>query len=152
MVISPPPARDAGQRKRDVLARLTTDEDAWVSSAAADGAPYLVPLSFVWHDERLVMATKKNNPTARNLRANGVCWVALGPTRDVVLIESTVETVASDALPEGMGSAFSGKLGWDPRGREAWVFLVFRPRRILAWREVNEQAGRELMRDGVWRV
>ncbi|BDM71323.1 hypothetical protein HEK616_48100 [Streptomyces nigrescens] len=147
-----PPARDAGQRKRDALARLTTDEDAWVSSASTDGTPWLVPLSFVWHDERLVMATKKNNPTARNLRANGACWVALGPTRDVVLIESTAETVASDALPDDTGKAFAEKLGWDPRGREAWVFLVFRPRRILAWREVNEIAGRELMRDGVWRV
>ncbi|WP_310726442.1 pyridoxamine 5'-phosphate oxidase family protein [Streptomyces sp. N2A] len=147
-----PPARDAGQRKRDALARLRTDEDAWISSGSADGTPYLVPLSFVWHDERLVMATKKNNPTARNLRANGACWVALGPTRDVVLIESTAETVASDALPDDMGKAFAEKLGWDPRGREAWVFLVFRPRRILVWREVNELAGRELMRDGVWRV
>ncbi|MBL1091065.1 pyridoxamine 5'-phosphate oxidase family protein [Streptomyces sp. NPDC001739] len=147
-----PPARDAGQRKRDALARLRTDEDAWISSASADGTPYLVPLSFVWHDERLVMATKKNNPTARNLRANGACWVALGPTRDVVLMESTAETVASDALPDDMGKAFAEKLGWDPRGREAWVFLVFRPRRVLVWREVNELAGRELMRDGVWRV
>ncbi|WP_030417266.1 pyridoxamine 5'-phosphate oxidase family protein [Streptomyces sp. NRRL S-1448] len=147
-----PPARDAGQRKRDALARLRTDEDAWISSASADGTPYLVPLSFVWHDERLVMATKKNNPTARNLRANGACWVALGPTRDVVLMESTAETVASDALPDDMGKAFAEKLGWDPRGREAWVFLVFRPRRILVWREVNELARRELMRDGVWRV
>ncbi|WP_030810083.1 pyridoxamine 5'-phosphate oxidase family protein [Streptomyces sp. NRRL S-337] len=147
-----PPARDAGQRKRDALARLRTDEDAWISSASADGTPYLVPLSFVWHDERLVMATKKNNPTARNLRANGACWVALGPTRDVVLIESTAETVASDALPDDMGKAFAEKLGWDPRGREAWVFLAFRPRRILVWREENELAGRELMRDGVWRV
>lgn len=147
-----PPARDAGQRKRDALARLRTDEDAWVSSASADGTPYLVPLSFVWHDERLVMATKKNNPTARNLRANGACRVALGPTRDVVLIESTAETVASDALPDDLGKAFAEKLGWDPRGREAWVFLVFRPRRILVWREENELAGRELMRDGVWRV
>ncbi|MFF4290505.1 pyridoxamine 5'-phosphate oxidase family protein [Streptomyces sp. NPDC001633] len=147
-----PPARDAGQRKRDALARLRTDEDAWISSASVDGTPYLVPLSFVWHDERLVMATKKNNPTARNLRANGACWVALGPTRDVVLMESTAETVASDALPDDMGKAFAEKLGWDPRGREAWVFLVFRPRRVLVWREVNELAGRELMRDGVWRV
>lgn len=147
-----PPARDAGQRKRDTLRRLETDEDAWVSSSSGEGVPCLVPLSFVWHDGRLVMATKKNNPTARNLAANGACWVALGPTRDVVLIESTAECVASNALPDDVGAAFAQKLGWDPRGRDAWVFLSFRPRRLLAWREENELAGRELMRDGVWRV
>ncbi|AOP49000.1 pyridoxamine 5'-phosphate oxidase family protein [Streptomyces lydicus] len=147
-----PSARDAGQRKRDALERLRNDEDAWVSTASPEGAPYLMPLSFVWHDDRLVMATRKNNPTARNLAADGACWVALGPTRDVVLIESTAEVLASDALPDDTGAAFVAKLGWDPRGRAAWVFLSFRPRRVLAWREANELPERELMRDGVWRV
>ncbi|MFJ6605158.1 pyridoxamine 5'-phosphate oxidase family protein [Streptomyces lydicus] len=123
-----------------------------MSTASRDGTPCLVPLSFVWHGERLVMATRKNNPTARNLAANGACRVALGPTRDVVLLESTAEVLASDALPEDTGAAFAAKLGWDPRGRDAWVFLSFRPHRILAWREVNELPERELMRDGVWRV
>ncbi|MFI0709867.1 pyridoxamine 5'-phosphate oxidase family protein [Streptomyces inhibens] len=149
---SNPPARDAGQRKRDALKRLETDEDAWVSSSSGEGPPCLVPLSFVWHDEQLVMATKGTNPTARNLRAQAACWVALGPTRDVVLIESTAEVIASDALPDDAGAAFVKKLGWDPRGRGAWVFLAFRPRRMLVWREENELADRELMRDGKWRV
>ncbi|MGW1378157.1 pyridoxamine 5'-phosphate oxidase family protein [Streptomyces sp. NPDC002446] len=147
-----PPARDADERKRDALWRLRMDEDAWVSSSSGEGVPCLVPLSFVWHDGRLVMATKKNNPTARNLAARGDSWVALGPTRDVVLIESTAEVIASDALPDDAGAAFVHKLGWDPRGRDGWVFLSFRPRRLLAWREQNELAERELMRDGVWRV
>ncbi|MFC9883279.1 pyridoxamine 5'-phosphate oxidase family protein [Streptomyces libani] len=147
-----PPAREAGQRKRDALRRLETDEDAWVSSASGEGPPRLVPLSFVWHDERLWMATKAKNPTVRNLRAQDECWVALGPTRDVVLIESTAEVIASDGLPDDTGDAFVKKLGWDPRGRDTWVFLAFRPRRMLVWREENELAERELMRDGVWRV
>ncbi len=111
-----------------------------------------MPLSFVWHDERLWMATKAKNPTVRNLRTQEECWVALGPTRDVVLIESTAEVIASDGLPDDTGEAFVKKLGWDPRGRDTWVFLAFRPRRMLVWREENELAERELMRDGVWRV
>ncbi|KPC63882.1 pyridoxamine 5'-phosphate oxidase family protein [Streptomyces chattanoogensis] len=147
-----PPAREAGQRKRDALRRLETDEDAWVSSASADGAPCLVPLSFVWHGERLLMATKSANPTARNLRDNGVCRIALGPTRDVVLLDCTAEVIGSDGLPDAAGQAFAEKLGWDPRGHPAWVFLSFRPQRVLAWREENELAGRELMREGVWAV
>ncbi|MGW2631031.1 pyridoxamine 5'-phosphate oxidase family protein [Streptomyces chattanoogensis] len=147
-----PPAREAGQRKRDTLRRLETDEDAWVSSASADGAPCLVPLSFVWHGGRLLMATKSTNPTAHNLQGNGACRIALGPTRDVVLLDCTAQVIASDALPDAAGEAFAEKLGWDPRGRSAWVFLAFRPQRVLAWREENELAARELMRDGVWVV
>ncbi|WP_406707987.1 hypothetical protein [Streptomyces halobius] len=58
-----PPARSAEQRKRDVFQRWETDEDAWVSSASGDGTPCLVPLSFVWHGERLLMATKASAGT-----------------------------------------------------------------------------------------
>jgi len=35
----------------------THDIDVWVASASADGAPYLVPLSFDWDGEALLMAT-----------------------------------------------------------------------------------------------
>ncbi|MCK7624717.1 pyridoxamine 5'-phosphate oxidase family protein [Streptomyces sp. RS10V-4] len=147
-----PPARDAGQRKRDALRRLAEDEDAWVSSTAADGTPALVPLSFAWHGERLVMATKDRNRTARNLAARPESQVALGTTRDVVLFHCTTEVLASDALPRDASDALSAKLGWDVYGREGWVFLRFTPRRLLVWREANELPGRELMRDGAWVV
>ncbi|GAA3050451.1 hypothetical protein [Streptomyces glomeratus] len=40
------------------------------------------------------------------------------------------------------------------RGTQATPYRWFRifPRRIQAWREVNEMSGRELMRDGRWLV
>jgi hypothetical protein len=34
------------QRRRDTWHQLTHDEDFWVASVSADGAPFLVPLSF----------------------------------------------------------------------------------------------------------
>ena len=40
--------RSRAQRRRDTEHRLSRDIDAWVASASADGAPYLVPLSFDW--------------------------------------------------------------------------------------------------------
>ena len=40
---------------------------------------------------------------------------------------------------------------WDPRNSGGQMrFLVLRPQRIQAWREVNELPGRTLMRSGVW--
>jgi len=38
--------RFRAQRRRDTEHRLTHDKDVWVASTSADGAPYLVPLSF----------------------------------------------------------------------------------------------------------
>jgi hypothetical protein len=45
--------RSRAQRRRDAEHRLTHDIDVWVASASADGAPYLVPLSFDWDGEAL---------------------------------------------------------------------------------------------------
>jgi hypothetical protein len=58
-----------------------------------------------------------------------------------------------DALPRQRGDRFAARTGFDPRGL-APPYRWFRvsPRRIQAWREVNELPGRELMRDGRWLV
>ncbi|MEU1127404.1 pyridoxamine 5'-phosphate oxidase family protein [Streptomyces sp. NPDC005899] len=146
----PEPARDAEQRRKDVLHRLQHDEDAWVATASADGLPYLVPLSFVWDRDTLLLATRRTNPTAVNVTPSGEVRVTLGHTRDVVLIEGTAETQEGSELPAASADAFAAKLGWDPRDRPAWVYLRITPRTIKAWREVNELAGRELMTEGVW--
>src|SRR4249919_3970479 len=98
-------ARGIEQRKTDTLAKLgERGADVWVATAArssqADGAtaePYLVPLSLAWIDERVVIALEATSRTARNLVAGGTARLALGPTRDVVLIDAVVDRVASTA-------------------------------------------------------
>jgi hypothetical protein len=58
-----------------------------------------------------------------------------------------------DALPQQQGDRFAARTGFDPRAL-ATPYRWFRisPRRIQAWREVNELPDRELMRDGRWLV
>jgi len=65
----------------------------------------------------------------------------------------TVEVLEIDALPQERGDRFVAHTGFDPRAL-ATPYRWFRisPRRIQAWREVNELPGRELMRDGRWLV
>lgn len=149
-----PPARPAKQRKQDTLARLERDVDAWVASAdPATGTPYLIPLSFLWDGETVLIATPAASPTSRNLRATGKVRLGIGLTRDVVLIEGTVEVVPAAELPDEVGDAFAAKTGFDPRRlRDPYLYFRVRPRRIQAWREVNELEGRELLRGGRWLV
>jgi hypothetical protein len=54
-----------------------------VASASADGAPYLVPLSFDWDGEAPLMATPTDSPTGRNLVATRTVRLRLGHTCDV---------------------------------------------------------------------
>ncbi|MEV7108249.1 pyridoxamine 5'-phosphate oxidase family protein [Streptomyces atroolivaceus] len=146
------PARGPEQRKQDALDRLEKDDDAWVATASAAGVPCLVPLSFVWDGGTLLLATRRTNPTAVNVTPSGQARVTLGHTRDVVLVEGTAEIVEGADLSAESGDAFAAKLGWDPRGRPAWVYLRITPDTVKAWREENELAGRELMRGSTWLV
>ncbi|MFE7388441.1 pyridoxamine 5'-phosphate oxidase family protein [Streptomyces sp. NPDC057582] len=149
---NPEPARSREQRKQDVFDRFEKDEDAWVASSSADGVPTLVPLSFVWDDGTLLMATRRINPTARNVTPAGQAGISLGHTRDVVLVDATAEVVEGAELSVESGDAFATKLNWDPRGRTSWVYLRFTPYAVRAWREENELPERELMAEGTWLI
>ena len=145
--------RPRAQRWRDTEQRLNHDVDVWVASASRDSAPYLVPLSFDWDGEALLLATPTESRTGRNLAATRVVRLGLGHTRDVTMIEGEVELLEIDALPRELGDRFAARAGFDPRVL-ATPYRWFRvyPRRIQAWREANELPDRELMRDGRWVV
>jgi hypothetical protein len=149
-----PPPRPPDQRRRDTLGRLEGDVDAWVATAAtADGTPYLVPLSFLWDGATLLIATPSSSPTAQNLQSTGKVRLGIGPTRDLVLIEGTVgEILPAAEVPAEVGDAFAAKTGFDPRQLSGYRYFRIHPRRLQAWREVNELKDRELMADGRWLV
>ncbi|MBG0827388.1 pyridoxamine 5'-phosphate oxidase family protein [Planomonospora sp. ID67723] len=149
-----PAPRTPQQRLKDTLHRLENDIDVWVATADPEtGAPYLVPLSFLWDGETLLISTPTSSRTARNLSATGEVRLGLGPTRDVVMIDATATPLPAADLPTGTGDAFAAKTGFDPR-RLKTPYLYFRiePRRVQAWREENELEGRGLMSDGDWIV
>ncbi len=150
-----PPARTSSQRLQDTLHRLAQDVDAWIATADPErGTPYLVPLSYLWDGATLLITTPAASPTGRNLAGSGRVRIGLGLTRDVVLIEGTVvETLAAREVAQDVGDAFAARTGFDPRELATpYCYFRIRPRRVQAWREVNELDDRELMRDGEWLV
>jgi hypothetical protein len=147
------PPRDPATRKADALSMLAADAiDVWVATASEDGRPHLVPVSLAWTDERVVIAVGRSSVTARNLTRSETARLAVGPTRDVVMVDAVLERVVDVGADETLGAAYVAQADWDPRGDEGYVFLVLRPVRVQAWREVNEMPGRTLMRDGEWLV
>ncbi|MFD3663303.1 pyridoxamine 5'-phosphate oxidase family protein [Streptomyces sp. NPDC058659] len=141
--------RSRAQRRHDTEHRLAHDVDVWVATASPDGTPYLVPLSFDWDGEALLVSTPANSPTGRNLAATRRVRLGLGLTRDVSMIDGTVEVLEIDALPRDRGDRFTERTGFDPRA-ETTPYRWFRitPHRIQAWREANELPARELLRAG----
>ncbi len=83
--------------------------------------------------------------------ASGRARLGLGPTRDVVVVDTEVEVVGATEVGDAHAQLFAERLGWDPRPYGGgWVYLLMRPVRVLAWREADELEGRVVMRDGTW--
>ncbi|CCK32620.1 hypothetical protein BN159_8242 [Streptomyces davaonensis JCM 4913] len=152
MTITDPP-RTPEQRRREVLERLERETDVWVATADAEGAPCMVALWFVWDGEAVWVSTRATNPTGRNLREQGRARLALGDTRDVVLIDGAAEAFTAREVPDAAVEAFLAKTGWDPRAeRAAYAFFRVRPRAVQAWHGVRELPQRHLMKEGKWLV
>lgn len=145
--------RDGRTRKADALAMLATPAiDVWVASASEAGAAHLVPLSLAWVDDRAVIAVPETSVTARNLTTSGRARLAVGPTRDVVMIDARLDRAVGVGDDQELGAVYAAQADWDPRRDSGYVFLVLRPVRLQAWREADEIEGRTLMRDGAWIV
>lgn len=143
--------RPRAERRRDTEHRLANDVDVWVATASTAGSPHLVPLSFDWDGRALLLSTARDSPTGLNLAATRTARVALGLTRDVTLVEGDVEVLEIGALPAEQGDRFAARTGFDPRTlRTPYCWFRLTPRRIQAWREVDELPERDLMRDGRW--
>ena len=95
----------------------------------------------------------QSGASGRNLAASRTTRLGLGDVRDVTMIDGDVEVLEIDALPPEVGDRFAARSGFDPRrAQSAYRWFRVIPRRIQAWREENELADRELMRDGRWLV
>lgn len=148
----PEPPRSGAQRRSDALDRLRSDVDLWVASADGAGHVHLVPLSYHWDGSALLVATPRASRTARNLLRAGRARVALGHTRDVLIVEGPVEELPIGTDPQ-LEDAHAVSTGFDPRAEpEDYAYLRITPRAMQAWREANELPGRQLMRDGAWLV
>lgn len=145
--------RTRAQRIADTKRRLTEDIDLWVASADPEaGAPYLIPLSHYWDGSTILISTPRASATGSNLERSGTVRLGLGTTRDVVLIEGTVETISEDEIESTVADRFATKAGFDPRqsGPEYGYYRIT-PVRIQAWHEEPELAGRTIMTDGRWK-
>ncbi|MDQ3870410.1 MAG: pyridoxamine 5'-phosphate oxidase family protein [Chloroflexota bacterium] len=147
-------ARTGPQRKADTITKLeAVGADTWVATASTAGMAHLVPLSYAWDGECVVLAAEASSLTVRNVRSSGRARLGFGPTRDVVIVDGELRRLvdASDDAAEDIARAYADQAAWDPRDEsERYVFVFLRPRRVQAWREANELSGKLLMRDGEW--
>ncbi|MFF5566225.1 pyridoxamine 5'-phosphate oxidase family protein [Streptomyces sp. NPDC012623] len=143
--------RTRAERRRDILERLSSERDIWVSTAHPDHGPHQVPLWFLWDGQAVWMCTGANSATARNVHDEPRVRLALPDAFDVVLLQGEARCYPAREVPNDAADGFAGKFGWDPRTEETpFLYLCVAPKTVRAWRGVPELRGRVVMRDGVW--
>lgn len=144
--------RTTAQRIADVREALESQRDLWLATASSNGSPYLIPLSFLWNGEVVVLSTPRQSRTVRNLHENPVARVALGADlEDVILIDATADIVDPGDIGPALAEEFANKAEFEPRNLEGdYIYITLTAQRVLAWRLEAELKGRTLMRAGVW--
>jgi hypothetical protein len=148
-------ARLPTERKSDALSKLAAAEaNVWFASASPSGDVHLVPVTHTWNGGQIVVATGPRSLTVSNMTTNPRARLALGETRDVVVIDAVlVEAVPASDAHAPLADGYAAQAGWDPRtDPNNYIYLVLRPERIQVWREGEDPAGRTVMRRGEWVV
>ncbi|MCO1580332.1 pyridoxamine 5'-phosphate oxidase family protein [Crossiella sp. SN42] len=143
-LLSAPP-RPPELRAADVRELLRTERHLWLATANGRG-PHLVPLAFTWDGTHVYATTKRRNRSIGNLAGDGRVRLAVGSTRDVVLLDATASVHPPGELPPECTAG----LPLDPGRVPGAVVLRLTPHRIQAWRGLPEIPGRTVMAEGSW--
>ena len=145
--------RPRDRRIEDTLELLQTEVDVWIATASSAGEPYLVPLSFYWSGDAMIVTTTRSSRTGRNFAEPGRARAAIGQTRgQVVVIDAQVEEMPVGENVE-LEDAYVRATDFDPRPWDVgYTFFRLVPGRIQAWRgdDAEELRDKDLMRDGVF--
>ncbi len=108
----------------------------WLASTRPDGRPHLMPIWAVWLGDGVAFSTDSGSRKAKNVAANPN--VSIIPERGAqsVIVESVVESLASERHPEFI-AAYKDAWGIDVTGMGE-VFLI-RPTRAFGF--VDEEDG-----------
>jgi nitroimidazol reductase NimA-like FMN-containing flavoprotein (pyridoxamine 5'-phosphate oxidase superfamily) len=121
-------------RWRAIEARLGRESTIWLATVRADGRPHLVPLWYVWLDERLYVCTGSATQKFANLIHNQSVALALPDATNVIAIEGEAHTATRDQI-DALAEHFYHKYEWDFRYDETadWRLIEITPFKIMAW-------------------
>src|SRR5680860_1385159 len=143
--------RSRGQRIADTLEALARERGCWMAVGRKDGNSHLIPLTYCWDGERLVIATDLNSITVDALKRTGRARLSLPSTHDVVIIDATAAIVTLNDIDATTHQLFRIVAGFDPCAEpDLYVYVLLTLERIQAWRNGAELPAREIMRAGTW--
>lgn len=117
---------------------LKAHEMCRFATASRNGEPHVVPVSYVWDDDRAVIVTDYKTRKLKNLRENpqAAILVDSGGTSKLLLIRGPVEIIEKGEEYKRLYKLFYSKLDWvkrDPWKEGEAPFIKIRPVFKTGW-------------------
>jgi Pyridoxamine 5'-phosphate oxidase len=133
-------------RWSDVQDRLEGASVYWIASTRPDGRPHVVPRDGLWLDGRLYYGGSAQTVHHRNTTSNPHVAVHIGDGYEAIIVEGVVSVeTPTRAMADRLSDASSAKYPHygrpDPKTYLGGV-SVLRPRRVLAWTSLADDATR----------
>lgn len=133
-------------RWRTLEARLGREPTIWVATVRYDGRPHLVPVWFIWLEEKIYICTGAETQKFVNLTTNENVALALPDPNQVIILEGEA-TVANWQTVDTVADYFYHKYEWDFRYDDSadWRLIAITPRKILAWGDDYDAEGMRVL-------
>ncbi|TMI36611.1 pyridoxamine 5'-phosphate oxidase family protein [Candidatus Bathyarchaeota archaeon] len=117
---------------------LKSNEMCRFGTASRTGEPHLVPVSYVWDDNRAYIVTDYRTRKLKNLRENpqAAILVDSGGTRKLILISGPVEIIEKGKEYQRLYKLFYSRLDWvkrDPWKEGEAPFIKITPTFKAGW-------------------
>ncbi len=133
-------------RWRAIEARLGREMTIWLATVRGNGRPHLVPVWYIWLDEKIYLATGSDTQKYTNMYHNQNVALSLPDSASVVIIEGEAH-VADRKTVDRLADYFYHKYEWDFRYDETavWRLIEITPYKILAWGDGYESDGTRIL-------
>lgn len=110
--------------------RLKDASNLWLATVRPNLTPHLVPIWFVWFDDKAYICTGRHTVKARNIAANPRVVFALEDGTDPVVVEANAKIIESP--PPAVVRQFQAKYEWDITQDSAYDAVIeITPRRVV---------------------
>ena len=120
---------------KKIAPRLEKETNIWFATTRPDGRPHLVPIWFVWFDQKIWVCTPGGTQKVTNLRRSPHASVALEDGDSPVILEGTAAIHEDRPPSELVAQVFLSKYDWNIRtdDDEDYILVEFTPAKVISW-------------------
>jgi nitroimidazol reductase NimA-like FMN-containing flavoprotein (pyridoxamine 5'-phosphate oxidase superfamily) len=129
--------------------RLERGRTYFISTAAPDAKPHVMPVWGVWFSDAFFFSTGNQSRKARNLAANPRCSIVTeigskkkkpkkDDIKDSLIVEGVAERVSDPRTVKKFSALYQDKYSWDMEGFDEPIYRV-RPSRVFGFTSKFDQ-------------